>query len=308
MRNVCREVNFSPVTSHQAPPLGETLVKFLFMNIESRYLKIDKREEISNVVDSEFEALESDFSLEERMELARELFEEVFDPPISRDDFYRHIQRIRENKDGQLKHFFLPDIPGGEGDIKIIREGYNSRSEYLKSAKRIFLKVGQGEMWVIPKSEKLYFQISMSECSAIVGTDDKNFVIAHISYSAINEIQAVVEFMKKMGISPGDIHVAASVGEFQKRRSDDDYTKRAFDSSTYTALGIPEPNISQFEFEPGKTEKDGSWLSQNLTQVIGCNDALFKYSFDLKNTPRPGMVFPRAEKSGDYKDEEIIKI
>lgn len=278
------------------------------MNIESIQPKIEKKEKIPNAVDSEFEVLESNFSLEERMELTREIFEEVFNPPISRNDFYKHIQRIRENEGGKLKHFFLPDTPGGKGDIKVIREGYDSRAEYLKSAKRIFLKVGQGEMWVISKSENPYFQISMSECSAIVGTDDKNFVIAHISYSAINEIQAVVEFIKNMGISTENIHVVASVGEFQKRRSDDEYTKRAFDSNAYTALGIPESNISQFEFEPGKTEQDGSWLLKNLTQIIGCNDALLKYSFDLKNTPRLGIGFPREEKSGDYKNEEIIKI
>jgi hypothetical protein len=278
------------------------------MNIESRHPKIEKEEEMPNAVDSEFEALESDFSLEERMKLTRELFEEVFNPPISRDNFYRHIQRVYENEGGKLKHFFLPGIPGGGGDIKTIREGYDSRSEYLKSAKRIFLKVGQGEMWIIPKSEKPYFQISMSECSAIIGTNNTNFVIAHISYSAINEIQAVVEFMKNMGISPENIHVVASVGEFQRKRSDDEYTKRAFERRAYTEMGIPETNVSQFEFTPGIVEKNGSWLLQNLTQVIGCNDALFKYSFDLRNTPRPGIGFPREEKSGDYKDEEVIKI
>jgi hypothetical protein len=278
------------------------------MNLESRYPKIEREKQTPNAIDTEFDALESDFSMEERMELTRELFGEVFNPPISRGDYYKHIQRVCENKGGELKHFFLPDIPGGEGDIKTIREGYDQRSEYLKSANRIFLKVGQGEMWVIPKSKKPYFQISMSECSAVVGVDDKNFVIAHISYSAINEIQATVEFIKNMGISPENIHVAASVGEFQKRRSDDEYTKRAFDSNAYTALGIPESNISQFEFARGKVKQDGSWLSQNLTQVIGCNDALFKYSFDLRNTPRPGIGFPREEQSGDYKDEEIINI
>lgn len=277
------------------------------MNIESSYPKIEKNEQAPNVVDNEFDMLESGFSLKERMELTRELFDEVFNPPIYREDFYMHIRRVRENEGGKLKHFFLPDIPGGKGDIKTIREGYDQRSEYLKSTKRIFLKVGQGEMWIIPKSERPYFQVSMSECSAIVGTDDKNFVVAHISYSAINEIQAVVEFMKNMEINPENIHVIASVGEFQKRRSDDEYIKRAFDSGTYTTLGIPESNISRFEFVPGKKEQDGSWLSQNVTQVIGCNDALFKYSFDLRYTPRPGIVFPREEKSGDYKNEEIIK-
>jgi RNA recognition motif-containing protein len=138
--------------------------------------------------------------------------------------------------------------------------------------------------------------------------DDKNFVIAHISYSTIDEIQAVIEFMNNMEIDPENIHVVASVGEFQKKRSENEYKKRAFNSNIYTALGVPESNIIQFEFEPGKIEQDGSWLSKNLTQVIGCNDALFKYSFDLKNTPCPGTEFPREERIGDYKDEEIIKI
>ncbi len=97
-------------------------------------------------MDSEFKILESDFSLEERTELTGELFEKVFNPPISRDNLYRHIQRVHENEKDKLKHFFLPDVPGRESGIKTIRQGYDSRSEYLKSAGRVFLKVGQGEM------------------------------------------------------------------------------------------------------------------------------------------------------------------
>ena len=277
------------------------------MNIESRYPKIEKEKNAQNVIDAEFDTLETDFSLEQRMELTRELFEEVFNPPISREDFYRHIQRVCENKNGKLKHFYLPDIPGGEGDIKTIREGYDQRSEYLRSDNRIFLKVGQGEMWVIPRSEKPYFQISMSECSALVGIDDENFVVAHISYSAIDQINAVVEFIKNMGIDPKNIYAFASIGEFQKRESNNKEAKRA-DLGVYTGLGIPESNVRQFEFIQERPDKDGSWISRNLTQVIGCNDVLFKYSFDLKNTPRVGMVFPKEERIGDYKDEEIIKI
>ena len=278
------------------------------MSIESILPVIEKEGKSPNAVDSEFETLESDFLLEERMELTRELFEEVFNPPISRNNIYEHTQRVRENEGGKLKHFFLPGIPGGEGNLETIRNGYDSRSEYFKSTERIFLKVGQGEMWVIPKSENPYFQISMSECSAIIGVDDKNLVVAHISYSAINEIKAVVEFMRNAGINPENIHVVASVGEFQKIRSDKEYTKRAFDSSAYTEVGIPVYNVSQFKFSYGKVDDDGSWQSRNLTQVIGCNDAIFKYSFDLRNTPRPGAIFPREEKDGEYKDEEIIKI
>jgi hypothetical protein len=277
------------------------------MNIESQYPKIERETEVQNPVDTEFEELES-FSLEDRMELTRELFGEVFNPPISADHIYENIERVRENGTGQLKHYFLPDIPGGKGDIKTIREGYDQRSEYLKSADRIFLKIGQGEIWIIPKSEKPYFQISMSECSTIIGTDNENLVIAHISYSAINEIQATVEFMKNLGINYENIQVVASIGEFQKKCSDNEYTKRAFDSSAYTDIGIPDSNISPFEFNPGKRAEDGSWLSQNLTQVIGTGEVLFQYSFDMQNTPRPGRMFPREKQSGDYKNEKIINI
>ena len=232
---------------------------------------------------------------------------EVSNPPISRS-IYKHIQRIRENQDGKLKHFFLPDIPGGEGDIKTIREGYDQRSEYLKSNKRIFLKIGQGEMWLFPKSENPYFQISLSECSAIVGTNEKNIVAAHISYSAIDQIQAVVTFMKNMGINLENIYVIASVGDFQKKRSEEEHRKRAFDSRVYIKMGIPESNISQFEFKSTKTKGDEGWLQKNLTQVVGCKDALFKYSFDLISTLSSSTRLLQEEKIGNYKDEEIIKI
>lgn len=206
------------------------------MSIEPRHLTIGNENQGPNAIDAEFDALESDFPPEDRMELIRALFDEVFHPPLSRENFYRHLSRIHEQGAGQIKHFFLPDIPGGTGDIKTIREGYDTRSEYLKSSHRMFVKVGQGEMWVIPKSEKPYFQISMSECSALVGADDNQIVIAHISYSAINEIQAAVEFMNNMGIRPKNIHAFASVGEFQNRRSIDEHTKRAVDGSVYTSF------------------------------------------------------------------------
>jgi len=74
-------------------------------------------------------------------------------------------------------------------------------------------------------------------------------------------------------------------------------------------MGIPESNISQFEFKSTKTKGDESWLQKNLTQVVGCKDALFKYSFDLISTLLSSSTrLLQEEKIGNYKDEEIIKI
>ncbi len=278
------------------------------MNIEREHFIEEKNDKRLNAIDNEFDSLESDFSLEERIELTRVLFDEVFNSPNFKNDFDEHVQKVYANKDNELKHFFLPNIPGGSGNIKTIREGYDTRSEYLKSDKRIFLKIGQGEMWIIPKNENPYFQISMSECSAIVGKNSDNFIVAHISYSAIDELQAVINFMNNMGINAENIYAIASIGESQKRNSDNEYTKRAFDLDHYIALGILAKNIHQFECDTVKNKQDDSRLISNVTHVIGCNDALFKYSFDLKRTPRANNTSQLEERIGDFKNKEVIKI
>jgi hypothetical protein len=276
------------------------------MNIEFPHSPIEKTIPPHNTVDAEFLVLESDFPIEERMLLTRELWKEVNDPSISKTNFHNHLQRVLAYEDGKLQHFFLPGIPGGMGDLETFREGYDQRSEYIRSAERIFLEVCQGELWVIPKSENPYFHISLSECSALIGINEETIAIAHVSYSEMRGIQSSIDYMKSKDISPQNIYAIASVGEFQKNRSDDDFQKRAFDTHTYIAMGIPNSNIGQFEFSSRRIKESGNRILSNITHVVGCRDALFQYSFNKKIIPNPSGEFPQGEIIGEYKNEKIF--
>jgi len=277
------------------------------MSKEPVYSESVQKESKPNSVDLDFGALEENFAVEDRMELTRVLFQDVMDPPASRESFGRDTELIVGKGEGDIRHYFLPDIPGGKGDINSIREAYDSRTEYYKSPERLFLRVGQGEMWVIPKRENPYIKISMSECGAIIGTDNDRIVVAHISYSQIDEIEAVVRFMKENGIALQNIYAVASVGN-QARKIGVEGSKRAKDITVYANLGIPKENISTFEFHSELPYGGEGWLSVNITQVICTREAIYKYSYDLKSSVKLGSSLIKDERVSDYRNEKVIKL
>jgi len=266
------------------------------MNIESgMFRNIENTEEEGTGIDAEFNELESgDYSPEERLEMTRELVDEVFEQQ-------KDVSYEKAKKGGDLRHYVLPGIHGDDHRIHdTIRESYGDyrdpRTEYLRTKDRMFLKVGQGEMWVIPKSERVYFKVSMSECSTLIGQTDENIVVAHISYSESDVTEATLEFMQNNGVDFNDIQVIASVGEYQESQSQGQFAKARADKFTYMDLGIPESNIIPFEY----FFDDDTKVSHNLTQIIGTNDAIFKYSLDVRGV--------RDEQVGEYKNEEVIEI
>ncbi len=261
-----------------------------------------------NIIDQELSTLETELSFSNRMELVRDLFEEVysFKASTKRQKELAGMSRRQEAKvSGVLKHYLLPGIPGGEGDDKEIREGYDRRAEYTKTDKHIFINIGQGEMWVVPKETNPYFKISMSECSTIIGENGDNLAVAHISYSALNEIGAVMDFMAKNNITPDKIFAIASVGSFQAKQSERDFHKRATTEEAYLKQGIKPANIKNFEYDPGETISENEKVSHNLTQVLVSKDGFLKWSFDLKRTF--GGYSPREDIIGDCKDQEAIE-
>ena len=262
----------------------------------------EEPKERGNVIDDDFNYLEgegvTELPLEERVPFIIDTFDTVFNPPLHGFNSYKYVRYVEVESGGKIKHYFLPGIPGGGGDIATIREGYDSRAEYKKTQERMFVRVGQGEMWVIPKKENPYFLISMSECSAIIGSNNENMVIAHISYSAIDETEAVMEFMRDNSVPLENIHVVASVGEYQEKRSNEEYTKRVVNKEFYGNLGIQDSHIQTFEYTP-RDRDSGGMIQTNLTQIIGNPNELLKYSFDLEYVERPGMS-AREERLGDY--------
>ena len=273
----------------------------------------EEPKERGNAIDDDFNYLEgegvTELSLEERIPFIIDTFDTVFNPPLHGFNSYEeYVRYVEVESGGKIKHYLLPDIPGGEsgGDINTIREGCDWRVRYKKTQERMFVRVGQGEMWVIPKKENPYFLISMSECSAIIGFNNENMVIAHISYSAINETEAVMEFMRDNNIPLENIHVVASVGKYQEERSREEYTKRVVNKEFYTNLGIPDSHIQTFGYIPRDRTARGM-VQTNLTQIIGNPNELLKYSFDLEHVVHHGLS-GRDEKVEDYRDVTAVPL
>lgn len=263
-------------------------------------------EKSENRIDSEFDDLESEFSLQERIGLTNQLVREVINPPL----YAEHVENNRRNMvaspESDIDHFLLPGIPDEEGEKQEVRESYDNRAEYLKTEERLFLRVGQGEMWILPKTEEPYFQISMSECSTIVGVKDNNFIVAHISFSKEDEVDTTLDFMREKNVKPENIYVFPSVGKYQKEQSKELDENRVLDTSRYVNQGIPNNNISSFEFWRERGESKEGWIDKNMAQIIGCKDALFRYSYDLRI--KSNKYFRSEELDGEYINEEIIDL
>lgn len=263
-----------------------------------------------NIVDQELNNLELNLPFSDRMDLARDLFDSLYDynsklrHQAEKKEMLEHLEATGEDN---LKHYFLPDIPGGQGDTKKIREGYDRRATYSKTAQHIFVTVGQGEMWTISKDQNPYLKISMSECSSLIGEAEDKIVVAHISYSAFNQIEAVIDFMTKNGIKKENIFVVASQGAFQSERSKEDYNKRALTNKDYVERGVPLNHIQTFEYEPGDFISDNEKISRNLTQVLVSKEGYLKWSFDLKRVFKAGSFGAKEERIGDYKNEELVR-
>lgn len=263
----------------------------------------------SNNVDDEFDSLESDFNFSERMDIARDIFEELYNLDSTfymNSEFRGMIKAETANGENGVKHFLLPSFPSKE-EVNKIKESYGSRANYLTSEKRMFLKLGQGEMWSIPKNENPYVKVSMSECSLLVAEDDENLHIAHISFSETHQIEATLEFLESRGIDREDILAIASTGDIQVKNNEKGYESRAVNKDDYLRLGLLPENIMQFEYSLGEQIDKDTRIVKNITQALITREGIMKWSQDIKKTSIAGSIFPREERFGDYKDQEIRK-
>jgi hypothetical protein len=261
-----------------------------------------------NIIDQELSSLETELSFSDRMELVRDLFEEVcaFKASASREKELEGMCSTQEARaGGTLKHYFLPDIPGGDGDTKKIREGYDKYTKYIKTDNHVFINISQGTMWAILKENNPYLKISMSECSTIIGENKHELIVAHISYSALNEIEAVMDFMKKNNIPLNKIFAITSLKSSQSNKSEANLNDRATTKEPYLRHGISPDNILGFEYDPGSFISEKERVSHNLTQVLVGKEGFFKWSFDLKRTF--GTSSYQEEVIGEFRDQEVVK-
>ncbi|GEM_PF-2778601 len=280
-----------------------------------------------NQLDLEFDSLETEFSGHDRLLMTRQIMEEIFRPDVKKtyrwfienekgeivpnknypkEKFAGSLQNKMARAGGPLKHFLLPDIPGGSGDLQSIREAYDSRNLYKKSDRHLFMKIGQGEMWAIPRQENPYLLVSMSECSTLVGkTTDKLFV-AHISFSLTKQVTETVKFMQAQGVEINNIYAIACTGTYQEQKAQQNHERRATQIQDYLDLGLPPQNITEFSYNLGPDDGLGRFTMKNLTEIIICNDGIFKYSFDLLNDQYAPGAYHQTFVEGSYRDEEII--
>jgi hypothetical protein len=283
----------------------------------------------NNLLDSEFDTVETELEGHDRLVMTRQLMEEIFRPGAKteyrsfienkqgelipnknyqKEKFEKFLKNERARGNNQLKHFLLPEIPGGDGNLKNIREHYDERSNYLKSEKHFFIRVGQGEMWTVPCQENPYLLVSMSECSALIGKTADKIIIAHISYSMPKQISATIEFMKTQGIQTDSIYAIASIGSHQEKRAQTNREERFTASQDYLNLGILPQNIKEFSYDFGPDDGLGRSIMSNLTEIIVCNDSIFKYSFDLLNDRYAKSNYFQTFIDGSYRGEEIVKM
>lgn len=110
--------------------------------------------------------------------------------------------------------FALPDIPtDGSGDIHTIRPADKELLNGSRSEERLFVKVPQGYSLEIPQSEKPFFYLTLSTCSAIIAYGNDTIEVAHISYSLTEQADAVFERLTQKGYTLNNIIVVASEGD-----------------------------------------------------------------------------------------------
>lgn len=101
--------------------------------------KIPISETPINRLDAEFDTLENDLEGHDRLVMTRQLMEEIFRPGAKKEyrsfiedergelipnknyqkeKFAKFLKHERARGNNQLKHFLLPEIPGGTSDLK----------------------------------------------------------------------------------------------------------------------------------------------------------------------------------------------
>lgn len=239
----------------------------------------------TNIVDNEFRDFE-DFTKEDQAEFMRDLFDNVFNNSRYEDGRDQFIKDKLATGNNDIRHYFLPNIPGGRGSITEIREGYDSRTEYNHTDERMFIRIGQGEMWILPKSRNPYFKVSMSECSTLVGETEDNLIVAHISFSEVDQFHKTLRFMIENGVDANTIQAIVSVGEYQASKNEVLLTPRIDNVDYYIQSGLNPANITPFEYFPGRSDENGMLL-KNITQVYGNSQSLFAYTEDYNQRLNP---------------------
>jgi hypothetical protein len=264
-----------------------------------------ERREAADSVAADLDYIENgNDPLLERAQMSRLLYQEIFERGTKRVE----KKFIKPAQGSDLRHFYLPGNYGagfdGNSDPGVIREGYDSRHEICALEGRNFITADQGGLWIVLRSSKPYFNVSMSECSCIVGVSEENLIVSYIGFSEMKELRATLGVLADAGVASENMYVIASVGSHQKEAGSRFLAPpRAVSFEDYENLGFREENIATFNYRPGDDE-GRTYVLKSICKVIVNDGFIFKYTGDY----RQHAAFERCTLIGDYTSEQVFDI
>lgn len=258
-----------------------------------------------NSIDADFDALEREFVPEEYLIYLREAFSDMLNRETAfscSPEYECSLTRLyADGRQHGLRHYYLPGIPFESTDLQTIREGYGKNADYMRTEKRCFIRVRQGEMWMVDKTRQPHFSVAISECSVLVADCVDTLVVAHISFSDKLATDAVVERVLRSGAALEHVYVVASVGEDQAARNREHYMQRYAYVDEYMGLGIPERNIMPFVYE-GATMRDGRQVLEGLARVTVGSQGILTSDFDVELQLDPWSRTWNERMTGSYRN------
>jgi len=100
------------------------------------------------------------------------------------------------------KFFRLPGIPFGDEGNGVIRLSEPQNINVYCPGDYTLMRIPEGIMVASPLERNPIYYAGMSECSAVVGRDDKSLYFAHLFFSDEEQARAVVGYMQGKGIEP----------------------------------------------------------------------------------------------------------
>ncbi len=276
----------------------------------------------------------------------QQLRENVIDPGGVSAEFINpaHLQRVRHAGDfphrkNFVEQYILPGIGDSYGltyetiidnpfPLNTLRrtigrepslyghEDYNATYyQYFKTANiddeehvlATFIPVHQGVMYVVDERANPLFRFTMSTCTAMAAkVPDGRLVVAHISESYLNEIDAFMKFSQSLGIRAKDVRVVASVGNVQEKKeyieAFGDFNIRATKMEDYTSRGILPNHIQTFEYKGLDEQEIRRSLAYVMIDTYGMYTDQFDYNKKVEDEKKSSLK--RSNCQGHKKIQE----
>ena len=138
---------------------------------------------------------------------------------------------------------------------------------------------------------------SMSQCSTLIADLGDGVLVAHISYSEREPLEAILTELDHRGVPSDQRYVVASQTPDTAASS----IPRIDDPEEYVALGIPANNIYTFPYHFEHAEQS---MHRGLTQVLVTGDGFYTWSFDQLPSSQSA---DRNRPDAAYRDERAVR-